>query len=72
MVPLVYMELLFPLMSVEQKLGWGRIPARFPTWLGVKDVRRRILLEFLLKLDAYAIAEERLAIQMESARIRNS
>lgn len=70
MVPL-YMELLFPLISVEQKLGWGRIPARFPTWLGVKDVRRRTI-EFLLKLDAYAIAEERLAIQMESVRIRNS
>lgn len=69
-VPL-YMELLFPLISVEQKLGWGRIPARFPTWLGVKDVRRRTV-EFLLKLDAYWIAEERLAIQVETSRIRSA
>jgi hypothetical protein len=67
-VPL-YMELLLPLINVEQKLGWGRIPARFPTWFGVKDVRRRTV-EFLLALDAYWIAEERLAIQVESARIR--
>ena len=69
-VPL-YMELLFPLIDVEQKLGWGRIPARFPTWLGVKDVRRRTV-EFLLALDAYWIAEERLALQVEGARIRNA
>jgi len=68
-VPL-YMELLFPLLNVEQKLGWGRVPARFPTWLGVKDVRRRTV-EFLLGLDAYGIAEERLAVQLEMSRIRN-
>lgn len=67
-VPL-YLETIFPLLSVEQKLGWGRIPARFPTWLGIKDVRRRTV-EFLLKLDAYAIAEERLAIQLEMSRVR--
>lgn len=67
----LYMETLFPLFFVEQKLGWGRIPARFPTWLGVKDVRRRTV-EFLLKLDAYAIAVERAAVSAELARIRLS
>ena len=67
-VPL-YLETIFPLLSVEQKLGWGRIPARFPTWLGIKDVRRRTV-EFLLNLDAYAIAEERIAIQLEMSRVR--
>jgi predicted nucleic acid-binding Zn-ribbon protein len=65
----LYMENLFPLLCVEQKLGWGRIPARFPTWLGVRDVRRRTV-EFLLKLDAYAIAAERIAVSVELARIR--
>jgi hypothetical protein len=65
----LYMETLFPLLCVEQKLGWGRIPARFPTWLGVRDVRRRTV-EFLLKLDAYAIAAERIAVSTELARIR--
>jgi predicted nucleic acid-binding Zn-ribbon protein len=65
----LYMETLFPLLCVEQKLGWGRIPARFPTWLGVRDVRRRTV-EFLLRLDAYAIAAERIAVATELARIR--
>jgi phage shock protein A len=65
----LYLETLFPLLCVEQKLGWGRIPARFPTWLGVRDIRRRTI-EFLLKLDAYAIAAERIAVQVELARIR--
>ena len=68
---LLYMETIFPLFSVEQKLGWGRIPARFPTWLSIKDVRRRTI-EFLLALDAYAIAEERLAIQAEVSRLRHA
>jgi hypothetical protein len=67
----LYMEALFPLFCVEQKLGWGRIPARFPTWLGIKDIRRRTI-EFVLALDAYAIAEERLSIQAEMSRIRNA
>jgi hypothetical protein len=65
----LYLETLFPLLCVEQKLGWGRLPARFPTWLGVRDVRRRTI-EFLLKLDAYEIAAERIAVQIELARIR--
>ena len=67
----LYMETLFPLLFVEQKLGWGRIPARFPTWFGVKDVRRRTV-EFILKLDAYAIAAERTAVMAELSRIRSA
>ena len=67
----LYLETLFPLLFVEQKLGWGRIPARFPTWLGVKDVRRRTV-EFILKLDAYDIAAERTAIMAEMSRIRSA
>lgn len=67
----LYMETLFPLLFVEQKLGWGRIPARFPTWLGVKDVRRRTV-EFILKLDAYEIATEKTAVMAELSRIRSA
>jgi hypothetical protein len=37
----------------------------------VRDVRRRTI-EFLLKLDAYAIAAERIAVQVELARIRTA
>ena len=44
---LLYLETIFPLLYVEQKLGWGRLPARYPTWLGIRDVGRRTV-EFLL------------------------
>jgi hypothetical protein len=27
----LYLETIFPLLYVEQKLGWGRLPARYPT-----------------------------------------
>jgi predicted nucleic acid-binding Zn-ribbon protein len=65
----LYLETIFPLLYVEQKLGWGRLPARYPTWLGIRDVARRTV-EFLLGLDAYAIAIERVAVQDEVARVR--
>jgi len=65
----LYLETIFPLLYVEQKLGWGRLPARYPTWLGIRDVARRTV-EFLLGLDAYAIAIERVAVQDEIGRIR--
>jgi len=65
----LYLETIFPLLYVEQKLGWGRLPARYPTWLGIRDVARRTV-EFLLGLDAYAIAIERIAVNDEISRIR--
>ncbi len=65
----LYLETIFPLLYVEQKLGWGRIPARYPTWLGIRDVGRRTV-EFLLGLDAYAIAVERTAVENKIAQVR--
>lgn len=65
----LYLETIFPLLYVEQKLGWGRIPARYPTWFGIRDVGRRTV-EFLLGLDAYAIAVERTAVENRIAQIR--
>ena len=65
----LYLETIFPLLYVEQKLGWGRLPARYPTWLGIRDVGRRTV-EFLLGLDAYANALERVAVQEEIKRLR--
>ena len=65
----LYMETLFPLLYVEQKLGWGRLPARYPTWLGIRDVGRRTV-EFILGLDAYANAIERTAVQEEIKRLK--
>lgn len=65
----LYLETIFPLLYVEQKLGWGRLPGRYPTWLGIRDVGRRTV-EFILGLDAYATALERIAVQDEIKRLR--
>ena len=66
---LLYLDTIFPLLYVEQKLGWGRLSARYPTWLGIRDVGRRTV-EFLLGLDAYANALERVAVQEEIKRLK--
>lgn len=65
----LYLETIFPLLYVEQKLGWGRLPAPYPTWLGIRDVGRRTV-EFILGLDAYATALERIAVQDEIRRLK--
>jgi len=65
----LYLETIFPLLYVEQKLGWGRLPGRYPTWLGIRDVGRRTV-EFILGLDAYATALERIAVQEEIKRLK--
>lgn len=65
----LYLETIFPLLYVEQKLGWGRLPARYPTWIGIRDVGRRTV-EFILGLDAYATALERTAVAEEIKRLK--
>ncbi len=65
----LYLETIFPLLYVEQKLGWGRLPARYPTWFGIRDLGRRTV-EFMLGLDAYATALERIAVNDEIKRLR--
>jgi predicted nuclease with TOPRIM domain len=67
----LYLETLFPLFYVEQKLGWGRLPARYPTWLGIRDVGRRTV-EFVLGLEAYATAIERAAVNEEIKRLKRA
>lgn len=47
-VPL-YLEVIFPMMFVEQKRGWSAIQGPLPTMFGIQDVNRRVL-EFLLDL----------------------
>jgi hypothetical protein len=65
----LYLETIFPLLYVEQKLGWGRLPARYPTWFGIRDVGRRTV-EFILGLEAYATAIERAAVNEDIKRLR--
>lgn len=55
MAPL-YLETLAPLWFVEQKRGWSGIQAQTPTYLQLRDVRRRAL-EFTLDLDVQERAQ---------------
>jgi hypothetical protein len=63
------MEAIFPLLYVEQKKGWSSIPARFPTYLQIREIGRRVV-EFLLRLDSYEIEANRQRLKDEEADVR--
>jgi hypothetical protein len=67
-VPL-YLEILFPLLYVEQKNGWGAIEGRFPTHLRVREAGARAV-EFILGLDARGLAERRANIKLAQETVR--
>ena len=46
----LYLETIFPLFWVEQKVGWSSIPAAIPTYLRIRDVHKRAV-EFIMNLD---------------------
>ena len=54
----LYLEALFSLAFVEQKVGWSAIPANFPTYMGLKDMPRRSV-EYVLGLSANSIELDR-------------
>jgi hypothetical protein len=67
----LYLECIFPLIFVEQKKGWTVLPARFPQYLGLRDVAKRGV-EFLLALDAYRISFTRQQLREQLTSIRAS
>ncbi|HEJ6973761.1 TPA: hypothetical protein ACGCBI_002662 [Serratia marcescens] len=46
----LYPSIIFPTWFVEQKKGWGSIQATTPTYLGVREPKKRAI-EFILSLD---------------------
>ncbi|HEY0258204.1 MAG TPA: ATP-binding protein [Candidatus Methylacidiphilales bacterium] len=54
----LYIECIFPLLIVEQKHGWSGIQGNLPTFIGIREMGKRAI-EFLLKLDAYDVAQSR-------------
>lgn len=46
----LYLEVIFPMLFVEQKRGWSSIQGPFPTFFRIQDVARRVM-EFLLDLE---------------------
>ena len=66
---LLYPEIVFPLMFVEQKRGWGGIHVYVPPYSGLPEARRRAL-EFVLDLDVYERMRRRLRLRHEQQQIR--
>lgn len=48
----LYVETLFPLFFVEQKVGWTTIPGAIPTQFRIREVHRRSV-EFLMDFDTH-------------------
>lgn len=65
----LYMEVIFPLLFVEQKHGWAGVLANMPDYLQIRDPGARAI-EFVLQLDASARAKRREELQDEENRIK--
>ena len=48
----LYVETLFPLFFVEQKVGWTAIPGAIPTQFRIREVHRRSV-EFIMDFDTH-------------------
>lgn len=66
----LYMETIFPLIFVEQKHGWSSLRNRFPTYLRIKDLSRRVF-EFLMSLDAQEIATRRIFLKQQANEVKS-
>jgi hypothetical protein len=58
----LYLETIFPLFWVEQKVGWSAIPAAIPTYLKIREVQKRAV-EFIMDLDVHKLELERQRLQ---------
>lgn len=65
----LYVETLFPLFFVEQKVGWTTIPGAIPTQFRIREVHRRSV-EFLMDFDTHDVELRRqdLELRMNAAR----
>jgi hypothetical protein len=50
----LYLETVFPLFWVEQKMGWSSIPAAIPTYFRIREVHKRAV-EFIMNLDVHRL-----------------
>lgn len=66
----LYLETLFPLLFVEQKVGWSSLTANFPTFFGIREVGKRAI-EFIASLDVQGIASKRQELEGELADLRS-
>jgi hypothetical protein len=65
----LYMQVIFPLLYVEQKHGWAGVLANMPDYLQIRDPGARAI-EFVLDLDASVRAKRREELQDEENQIK--
>lgn len=68
---LLYMEVLFPFIFVDQTRGWSTIQPPIQSYFRIRDVHKRSV-EFLLGLDAYSNSVRRQTLVLESARVEEA
>lgn len=65
----LYVETLFPLFFVEQKVGWTAIPGAIPTQFRIREVHRRSV-EFLMDFDTHEMELRRQDIELRMGAAR--
>jgi hypothetical protein len=63
---ILYLETVFPLFYVEQKMRWSSLPAAFPAYFQIRDVGRRSV-EFLLALETHDLESRRQQLEIDLA-----
>lgn len=65
----LYVETIFPLFFVEQKVGWTTIPGAIPTQFRIREVHRRAV-EFLMDFDTHENELRRQDIELRAIAAR--
>ena len=66
---LLYVETVFPLFFVEQKVGWTTIPGAIPMQFRIREVHKRAV-EFLMDLDTHENELRRQDLELRAAAAR--
>ena len=65
----LYVQTIFPLFFVEQKVGWTTIPGAIPTQFRIREVHRRSV-EFLMDFDTHEMELRRQDIELRTNTAR--
>jgi hypothetical protein len=65
----LYVETIFPLFFVEQKVGWTTIPGAIPTQFRIREVHKRAV-EFLMALETHENELRRQDLELRAAAAR--
>lgn len=66
----LYVQTIFPLFFVEQKIGWTTIPGAIPTQFRIRDVHRRSV-EYLMGFDTHEIELRRQDLELKLNTLRH-